>query len=103
MKAILKTLPPELGLKNDETFTSEANDKIRQKLVPELFKAMQSRYRPTYEQLNGWLKVLYKHRRNHYNYRKKGKIDQDNRRLYANNQINEVRKLLINISPIIYL
>ena len=68
MKAILKTLPSEFEFKIDETFTSETNDKIRRKLVPELLKAMVPRYRSTYNQLNNWLKALHKHRRSLYNY-----------------------------------
>ncbi len=97
MKAILKTLPPGFEFKIDETFTSETNDKIRRKLIPQLLAAMKPRYQPTYEQLNNWLKALHKHRRGRYNYQQKGNIDRDNRRLHSNNRLNEVSKLLINI------
>ena len=97
MKAILKTLPQEFEFKIDETFTSETNNKIRRKLIPELLKAMVPRYRPTYDQLNYWLKFLHKHRRSRYNYLQKGNIDRDNRRLHGNNRLNEVSKLLINV------
>lgn len=90
MKAILKTLPPEFELKSDETFTSESNDKILRKLVPELLNAMRPRYQPTYEQLNNWLKALHKHRRSRHNYQKKGDLDWDNRRIHKNNRLNEV-------------
>ena len=78
MKSILKTLPPELNLKQDETFTSDANTEIRQKLIPELFKAMKLKYNPSYEQLKSWLQALHKHIRSRYIYRKNGKLDQDN-------------------------
>ena len=90
MKSILKTLPPELNLKPDETFTSDANTEIRRKLVPELIKAMKPRYNTTYDQLKGWLQALHKHRRSRYIYRQKGKLKADNRRLHSNNRLNEV-------------
>jgi hypothetical protein len=90
MKAILKNLPPELHLKYDETFTSEANVEIRRKLVPELFKALRPRFNPTHEQLNSWIQSLHKHRRSRYIYSQKGRLDQDNRRLHSNNRLNEV-------------
>lgn len=90
MKSILKTLRPELNLKANETFTSEANTEIRRKLVPELLKAMRPRYNPSYEQLKSWLQALHKHRRSRYMYRQKGKLDADNRRLHNNNRLNEV-------------
>ncbi|CAG8463540.1 6095_t:CDS:2 [Funneliformis mosseae] len=40
MKSILKTLPLELNLNLEETFTSETNTEICQKLLPELFKVL---------------------------------------------------------------
>ena len=52
--------------KIDETFTSETNDKICQKLIPQLLATMKPRYQPTYEQLNNWLKALHKHQRGCY-------------------------------------
>ena len=92
MKAILKTLLLELDLKYDETFTSETNTEIRRRLVPELFKSLKPRYNPTHEQLNTWLQALHKHRRSRYNYDRRGRLDQDNRRLHSNNRLNEVYK-----------
>ena len=92
MKSILKTLPSELNLKCDETFTSEANTEIHQRLVSELLKAMKPRYNPSYEQLKNWLQALHKHRRSRYMYRERGKLDQDNRCLHNNNWLNEVRE-----------
>ena len=92
MKSILKTLPPELNLKHDETFTSEANAEIRRRLVPELLKSMKPRYNPSHEQLKSWLQALHKHRRSRHMYREKGKLDQDNRRLHNNNRLNEASK-----------
>lgn len=94
MKAILKNLPPELNLKYNETYTSEANVTIRQKLIPELFKSLRPRYNPTHEQLNSWLQALHKHRRSRHKYNQKGRIDQDNRRLHSNNRLNEVYKII---------
>ena len=55
MKSILKTLPPELNLKHDETFTSESNTEILRKIIPELLKAMKPRYNLSYKQLKDWL------------------------------------------------
>ncbi|PKY13585.1 hypothetical protein RhiirB3_425437 [Rhizophagus irregularis] len=89
MKSILKTLPPELNLKVEETFASEVNTEIRRKLVPELLKAMKPRYNPSYDQLKSWLQALHKHRRSRYMYRQKGKIDKDDQRLYCNGRHGE--------------
>jgi hypothetical protein len=78
MKSILKTLQPEFQLKNDETFTSEANTSIQRKLIPELLNALKPRYNPSYKELTIWLQSLHKHRRNRHIYKSKGKLDQDN-------------------------
>jgi len=51
MKLIFKTLLPELNLKQDETFISDINIEICQKLISEFFKAIKLRYNPSYEQL----------------------------------------------------
>ena len=90
MKAILKTLSSEHSLKPNETFTSETNTEIRQKLVPELIKALKPRYNPSYEQINTWLQALHKHRRSRYNYGQRGILKKDNRRLHNNNRLHEV-------------
>ena len=90
MKAILKTLSSEHSLKPNETFTSETNTEIRQKLVPELIKALKPKYNPSYEQINTWLQVLHKHRRSQYNYGQRGMLKKDNRRLHNNNRLHEV-------------
>ena len=102
MKAILRSLPSELELKRDETFTSEANDKIRRKLVPELLKAMKPKFQPTYEQINNWLKALYKHRRSRYMYQKKGVLDRDNQRLHSNNRISEIKMIYFLIYRLMF-
>ncbi|RGB42214.1 hypothetical protein C1646_683826 [Rhizophagus diaphanus] len=65
MRTLLKTFP-ELKLKEGETFKSEANVKICQKLIPKLQKEMKV-YNPTYEQLNTWLHSIHKSKRNAYN------------------------------------
>lgn len=90
MKSILKTLPPELNLKVEETFASEVNTEIRRRLVPELLKTMKPRYNPSYDQLKSWLQALHKHRRSRYMYKQKGKIDKDDRRLHCNGRHGEV-------------
>ena len=94
MKTILKTLPAENGMKYDERFTSDSNNEILRKLIPELMKAMRPRYSPSYSQLRNWLQALHRHRRSRYNYRKNGKLDKDNCRLHSNSRLNEVHFLL---------
>ncbi|CAB4440170.1 unnamed protein product [Rhizophagus irregularis] len=89
MKTILKTVPKTLDMNYNETFTSGANVEIRQKLVPELLNSLKLKYHPTYEQLTQWLRSLHKTRRSRNIYRNKGQLDDDNRRLLANNRLNE--------------
>ena len=93
MKTILKTLPAENEMKYDERFTSDSNNEILRKLIPELMKAMKPRYNPSYSQLRSWLQALHRHRRSRYNYKKNGKFDKDNRRLHSNSRLNEVNKV----------
>ena len=90
MKTILKTVPKTLDMNYNETFTSGANVEIRRKLVPELLNSLKPKYHPTYEQLTQWLRSLHKTRRSRNIYRNKGQLDADNRRLHANNRLNEV-------------
>uniref|UniRef100_U9USW1 Uncharacterized protein n=2 Tax=Rhizophagus irregularis TaxID=588596 RepID=U9USW1_RHIID len=89
MKTILKTVPKMLDMNYNETFTSGANVEICRKLVPELLNSLKPKYHPTYEQLTQWLKSLHKTRRSRNIYRNKGQLDADNRRLHANNRLNE--------------
>lgn len=84
MKSILKTLPVENDIKYDETFTSDLNREILQKLIPELIKAMKPRYKPSYGLVKDWLQTLHRNRRSRYIYGKSGKLDKDNRRLHRN-------------------
>ncbi|CAB4427862.1 unnamed protein product [Rhizophagus irregularis] len=64
MRTLLKTFP-ELELNADETFKSEANVKICQKLIPKLQKEMKV-YNPSYEQVETWLQSIHKSKRNAY-------------------------------------
>jgi hypothetical protein len=90
MKTILKTVPKTLDMNYDETFTSIANVEIRRKLVPELLSSLKPNYRPSHEQLTQWLRSLHKSRRSRNIYKNKGHLEADNRRLHANNRLNEV-------------
>jgi hypothetical protein len=103
MKSILKTLPVENQVKYDETFTSDSNREILQKLIPELINAMRPRYNPSYGQIKDWLQSLHRHRRSRYNYSQSGKLDKDNRRLHSNSRLNEVNRYYIYIFYQFYL
>src|SRR3990170_2678733 len=97
MKAILKTIPPELDLNYDETFTSQTNIEIRRKLIPELIESLKPNFTPTQDALTRWLNSLHKSRRSRNSYTKKqGRKDADNRRLHANGRMNDVRNLVFN-------
>jgi hypothetical protein len=91
MKALMKTIPPNLELRVDEVYSSATNRKILNNLVPELLKSMGPRFRPTRKQLHEWLGVLHRHQRGRYRKREMGKLDADNRRLHGNSRLNEVR------------
>jgi len=90
MKTILKTIPPDLDMNYNETFNSQSNIEIRRKLVPELIKALKPNYHASYDQISKWLQTLHRSRRSRNNYKIKGRIDADNRRLHANSRLNEV-------------
>ena len=94
MKAILKTLPKDLDLAYNETFTSEANLDILQELVPQIRSSMALKYKLSYNQVRTWLAALHKHRRVRLLYKERGTLDKDNRRLHKNNRLNEVKKAL---------
>ena len=94
MKAILKTAKPELDLNYEATFNSLANVNIRRKLIPELQKSLKPNYRPSVTQLNRWLSSIHKSRRSRMKLKNSGKINEDNRRVHANNRSNDVCKLL---------
>lgn len=90
MKTILKTLPDELKMKYDEKFTSEDNEDILRRMIPNLIAAMKPRFNPTFTQVKKWLTALHKHRRVRLLYRERGTLDKDNRRLHRNNRLSEV-------------
>jgi hypothetical protein len=95
MKTILKTLPPELELKYDEKFGSEANTDALRQIIPRLKDAMKSKYNVTYKELRTWLASLHKHRRIRHLYQQRGVLDKDNRRLHRNSRTAEVKKKLV--------
>lgn len=90
MKTILKTIPRELDMNYEETFNSQSNIEIRRQLIPELVKALKPKHRASSDQISNWLQSLHRSRRSRNNYRNKGRIDSDNRRLHANGRLNEV-------------
>jgi hypothetical protein len=65
MNALLKTFPPELNLRDDETFRSKTNVDICQMLIPKLQKEMKM-YNITYDQLDTWLQSIHRSKRNAY-------------------------------------
>lgn len=95
MKSILKTLPDELQLDYDEKFTGESNAETLRQLIPHLSNSMKPRYNVTVTQLRNWLSALHKHCRVRILYKKRGKLDKDNRRLHKNNRLNEARNLYL--------
>jgi hypothetical protein len=95
MKTILKTMPSKFDLDYDQTFMSKTNVDIRKQLIPELVKSLKPNFNPTYDQLTKWLMSLHKSRRSRNNYKKKGKLDNDDRRLHANGRMNDVRILVV--------
>jgi hypothetical protein len=90
MKTTLKTLPPELDMNYEETFNSPLNIEIRRKLIPELVKSLKPKHQVSSDQISNWLRSLHRSRRSRNNYRIKGRLDSDNRRLHANGRLNEV-------------
>ncbi|RGB42215.1 hypothetical protein C1646_751259 [Rhizophagus diaphanus] len=73
MRTLLKTFP--LILRGDETFKSEANVEICQKLIPKLQKELKA-YNPSYEQVESWLQSI--HKSTSYAYLKSNQLNQSN-------------------------
>ena len=90
MKSILKTLNDKYNLNYNETFNSAKNIKIRHKLIPEIRKSLAPNYRPSFNQVTRWLSSLHKSRRSKLSLRISGKESMDNRRVHANNRLNDV-------------
>src|SRR5215470_12545100 len=99
MKAVLKTVKPELCLNYDETFNGYVNLAIRHELIPELRKSLAPKFHPSVQQLTMWLSSLHKSRRSQAKMKNSGKISNDYRRIHANNRSNDV----CNIIQIFYL
>ncbi|CAB4434988.1 unnamed protein product [Rhizophagus irregularis] len=89
MKSILKTLNDKYSLNYNETFNSAKNIKIRRKLIPEIRKSLAPNYRPSFNQVTRWLSSLHKSRRSKLSLRTSGKESMDNRRVHANNRLND--------------
>ncbi|GES76113.1 hypothetical protein GLOIN_2v1667513 [Rhizophagus clarus] len=66
MKTLLKTFPPELNLRDEETFKSKTNVEICQKLIPRLQKEVKAAYNLSYEQIETWLQSFHRSKRNFY-------------------------------------
>ena len=94
MKAILKTIDPNLGLDYGETFTSAKNRSIRRNLVKELQSSLAPNYYPSAEQLNRWLCSLHKSRRSQQRLKNSDKIGEDKRRTHMNNRVHDVINVL---------
>jgi hypothetical protein len=74
----------------EEMFNSQSNIEIRRELILELVKALKPNHRASSDQISNWLQSLHRSRRSRNNYKNKGKLDSDNRRLHANGRLNEV-------------
>ena len=59
-------------------------------LIPELVKSLKLKHQVSSDQISNWLRSLHRFRRSRNNYRIKGRLDSDNRRLHANGHLNEV-------------
>jgi hypothetical protein len=90
MKTILKTITKEKDLDYESSFASNRNLNIRHRLIPELQKSMAPNYHPSANQLTNWLKSIHKSRHSRAALKKKGKDIQDQRRIHANNRLNDV-------------
>ena len=62
MKAILKTVKPELNLNYEEIFNGSENINIWRKLIPKLKKLLKPSYHPSVNQLTKWLSNIHKSR-----------------------------------------
>ncbi len=74
----------------EETFNSISNIKIRKKLIPELVKSLKLKHYAFSDQISNWLWSLHRFWRCRNNYKNKGWLDNDNRRLHANGHLSEV-------------
>ena len=90
MKTILKMITKEKDLDYESSFASDKNLNIRHRLIPELQKLMVPNYHPLANQLTNWLKSMHKSCHFRATLRKKGKDIQDQCRIHANNQLNDV-------------
>jgi hypothetical protein len=66
MRALIKTFPPEYNLRDEETFKSETNVEICQRLIPKLQREVKSVYNLTYVQVEAWLQTIHKSKRKNY-------------------------------------
>ena len=66
MKLLIKGYPSELNLKCEDTFKSDANVKICQKLIPALKKDVKLWYDLSDEQVETWLQSFHRNKRNTY-------------------------------------
>ncbi|KAF0443001.1 tubulin polyglutamylase ttll4 isoform x2: PROVISIONAL [Gigaspora margarita] len=89
LKSIYKNVPKMYKLKADQVFTSENNQRVLAKLIPELVKLMAPKFTPLQSQLRKWLKILHRHQRERFIKKQSGKLDEDNRRLHVNNRVTE--------------
>jgi hypothetical protein len=66
MRALLKTFPSEFNLRDEETFKSETNVEICQRLIPKLQREVKSAYNLSHEQVEAWLQTFHKSKRSAY-------------------------------------
>jgi len=66
MKALLKTYPYEFTLRIEDTFRSQVNADICEKLIPKLQEDVRPAYNLSREQVDSWLQSFHKNKRNAY-------------------------------------
>ena len=97
MKTVLKTMSTKWDLDYDETFTSDKNIKVCRSLIPELKQVLAPNFHPSASQLTNWLSCLHKSRRSKNKIRQSGKSVAESRRVYNNNQVQDVSIYNMNL------
>lgn len=66
MKALLNTYPYELTLRIEDTFRSQINKDICERLIPKLQEDVRPAYNLSYDQVETWLQTFHRYKRNTY-------------------------------------
>ncbi|CAB4427864.1 unnamed protein product [Rhizophagus irregularis] len=66
MKALLKTYPYDLTLRIEDTFRSQINTNVCERLIPKLQEDVRPAYNLSYDQVESWLQTFHKNKRTAY-------------------------------------